>query len=67
MYSRILLLSTNLHELTLIFIFHVSQVSARIFFCLIFSQYACSSRGENLKTLKTSGEVIEVFDILEGL
>ena len=31
MYSRILLLSTNLHELTLIFIFHVSQVSARIF------------------------------------
>lgn len=64
MYSRILLLSTNLHELTLIFIFHVSQVSARIFFCSIFFNLAVLNRGENLKTLKTSSEV---FDILECL
>jgi hypothetical protein len=42
------------------FILHGFRVSARIF--LLLAEF----NAENLKTLKTSVEVIEVFDILEG-
>ena len=37
------------------------------FFVRFFLNLAVLNRGENLKTLKTSSEVIEVFDILECL
>ena len=45
----------------------ITCICTYFFFVRFFLNLAVLNRGENLKTLKTSSEVIEVFDILECL